>query len=190
MKENCFVRLVTAEQMERLRDLLNAGGWTLESAPYCRFKASRDRTSVAAYESGKLVVQGKGASDFVEFLLEPQILGEDAFAGTDGCSVPSDGPFQPHAGLDESGKGDFFGPLVAACVFVKDAETAEKLEKLGVRDSKQIKSDAKIAQIAKQIVPLVRGMAGIVAVGPEAYNRCYVRFGNLNRLLAWCHARA
>jgi len=192
-KQLCCVRTLSDAQMTALKDILEAEDWALQDAPYCRFKAEREKTSVAAYTSGKLVVQGRGTEDFVEFLLEPRVLGEDAFADMQArleqVQAPAE-PFRPHAGIDESGKGDFFGPLVVACVFVETPEIAAKLAELGVRDSKQIKSDAKIAQLAKQIVPLVHGKAGLVAIGPEAYNRCYERIGSLNRLLAWGHARA
>ncbi|MBO5680391.1 MAG: ribonuclease HIII, partial [Lentisphaeria bacterium] len=99
-------------------------------------------------------------------------------------------PFSPHAGIDESGKGDFFGPLVVSCVYVENEDVAEKLSALGVRDSKQIKSDKKIAGIASEIMKLVQGKFAIVVIGPEAYNRAYAKIGSLNRLLAWGHARS
>ena len=66
-----------------------------------------------AYTSGKLLVQGRGAKEFIEFTLEPEILGE-AKLGYDEVHNPE--MFQPHLGIDESGKGDFFGPLVIAGV--------------------------------------------------------------------------
>ena len=151
-KNHCYVCTLTKEQIALLKEILCAASCELKAAPYCEFKTEYHEASIAAYSSGKLVVQGKGTGDFVEFLLEPQILKEDAFAG-----MIAETEFFPHAGLDESGKGDFFGPLVIACVFVEDRAAAEKLASLGVRDSKAIKSDAKIAQIAQQILPAVNG---------------------------------
>lgn len=183
-KNHCYVCTLTKEQIALLKEILCAASCELKAAPYCEFKTEYHEASIAAYSSGKLVVQGKGTGDFVEFLLEPQILKEDAFAG-----MIAETEFFPHAGIDESGKGDFFGPLVIACVFVEDRAAAEKLASLGVRDSKAIKSDAKIAQIAQQILPAVNGQAAVVAIGPEAYNRFYDNIRNLNRLLAWGHAR-
>lgn len=184
-KNHCYVCTLTKEQITLLKEILCAASCELKAAPYCEFKTEYHEASIAAYSSGKLVVQGKGTGEFVEFLLEPQILKEDAFAG-----MIAETEFFPHAGIDESGKGDFFGPLVIACVFVEDRAAAEKLASLGVRDSKAIKSDAKIAQIAQQILPAVNGQAAVVAIGPEAYNRFYDNIRNLNRLLAWGHARA
>ncbi len=183
-KNHCYVCTLTKEQIALLKEILCAASCELKAAPYCEFKTEYHEASIAAYSSGKLVVQGKGTGDFVEFLLEPQILKGDAFAG-----MIAETEFFPHAGIDESGKGDFFGPLVIACVFVEDRAAAEKLASLGVRDSKVIKSDAKIAQIAQQILPAVNGQAAVVAIGPEAYNRFYDNIRNLNRLLAWGHAR-
>jgi len=92
----------------------------------------------------------------------------------------------PHIGTDESGKGDYFGPLVAAAVLV-DARVAAELAAAGLRDSKQL-SDGKVRKLAGQ----VRGCcpASVVAIGPEKYNDLYERMRNLNRLLAWTHARA
>ena len=54
------------------------------------------------------------------------------------------------AGSDESGKGDFFGPLVVAAVLV-DITTAEKLVRLGVRDCKLI-NDKEVLRLAELIV--------------------------------------
>lgn len=183
-KNHCYVCTLTKEQIALLKEILCAASCELKAAPYCEFKTEYHEASIAAYSSGKLVVQGKGTGEFVEFLLEPQVLKEDAFAG-----MIAETEFFPHAGIDESGKGDFFGPLVIACVFVEDRAAAEKLASLGVRDSKAIKSDAKVAQIAQQILPAVNGQAAVVAIGPEAYNRFYDNIRNLNRLLAWGHAR-
>ncbi len=91
-----------------------------------------------------------------------------------------------HIGTDESGKGDYFGPLVVAGIFILD-EQQEVLKELGVRDSKKI-SDNRIRQIAD----LVRKgyKHSIVAIGPEKYNQLYAKLRNLNRILAWAHARA
>jgi ribonuclease HIII len=91
-----------------------------------------------------------------------------------------------HIGTDESGKGDYFGPLVVAGIFILD-EQQDVLKELGVRDSKKI-SDNRIRQIAD----LVRKgyKHSIVAIGPEKYNQLYEKLRNLNRILAWAHARA
>ncbi|HXH60411.1 MAG TPA: ribonuclease HIII [Fimbriimonadaceae bacterium] len=87
-------------------------------------------------------------------------------------------------GVDESGKGDFFGPLVIAACFVGPWHCAE-LE--GVQDSKKL-TDKKAAELAKTIKRTCPHE--VVAIGPAKYNELYAKIGNLNRLLAWGHARA
>lgn len=90
-----------------------------------------------------------------------------------------------HIGTDESGKGDYFGPLVVAGVFVLDKQVGV-LKELGVKDSKRL-SDKK----AREMADLVRKgyKHSVVAIGPEKYNELYAKLRNLNRLLAWAHAR-
>lgn len=91
-----------------------------------------------------------------------------------------------HIGTDESGKGDYFGPLVVAGVYVPDKQQ-DVLKELGVRDSKRI-SDNRVREMAN----LVRKgyKHSVVAIGPEKYNELYGKLRNLNRILAWAHARA
>ncbi len=93
--------------------------------------------------------------------------------------------FTPHIGIDESGKGDYFGPLVIAAVYI-DGITQGELHLMQVRDSKKI-SDGRILELApdiRQICP-----HSIVAIGPQRYNELYAKIKNLNHLLAWGHAR-
>src|SRR5260221_1552857 len=89
-------------------------------------------------------------------------------------------------GIDESGKGDYFGPLVIAGVYVAQAQE-EQLRAVGVRDSKTV-SNKKAAILAEQIRTLCPFT--VVAIGPERYNSLHASFKNLNKLLAWGHARA
>ncbi len=88
-------------------------------------------------------------------------------------------------GLDESGKGDYFGPLVVAGVQV-DSDIAARLVSLGIKDSKRL-SDKRILDLEPMIRQACRH--SVVAIGPERYNELYEKFRNLNRLLAWAHAR-
>jgi len=89
-------------------------------------------------------------------------------------------------GIDESGKGDYFGPLVIAAVFV-DATTQGELRLMEVRDSKKI-SDGRILEMAPDIKTVCPH--SIIAIGPQKYNELYAKIKNLNRLLAWGHAKA
>lgn len=89
-------------------------------------------------------------------------------------------------GIDESGKGDYFGPLVIAAVFV-DATTQGELALMQVRDSKKI-SDGRILEMAPDIKTICPH--SVIAIGPHKYNELYAKIRNLNRLLAWGHAKA
>ncbi len=89
-----------------------------------------------------------------------------------------------HIGVDESGKGDFFGPLVIAACYVGPEHLAE-LE--GVKDSKKL-TDPLALRLSQQIARVCPH--SIIAIGPAKYNELYEKFRNLNKLLAWGHARA
>ena len=161
-------------------------GFDFAPKPYTLFFAQKNKLSVAVYEKGpKVLVQGKGIEEFVQFELEPKIL-EQAKLGYEEVHSPE--MFEPHFGIDESGKGDFFGPLVIAGVYV-DAPVARKFLEAGIQDSKRIGSDARIRALAKIIKTTPGSAVDIVAIGPERYNDLYEKFGNLNSLLGWGHAR-
>ncbi|MDH5667053.1 MAG: ribonuclease HIII [Nitrospira sp.] len=89
-------------------------------------------------------------------------------------------------GIDESGKGDYFGPLVIAAVFV-DATTQRELALMQARDSKKM-SDGRILEMAPDIKAICPH--SVIAIGPQKYNELYAKIRNLNRLLAWGHAKA
>ena len=185
-----YVCEINAEQAEKLRALLEERGWEFSTLQYARWKAAHEKTQVTAYESGKLVVQGRGTEEFVTFLLEPEVLHEARFGyEQELAAIENPKMFLPHAGIDESGKGDFLGPLCIACVYTDEA-SAKALLKAGVADSKTIGTDKKIFELAEIVRRETAGRFSVVAVGPEAYNRLYASFGNLNRLLAWGHAKA
>jgi ribonuclease HIII len=119
---------LTADQAARLRLLLAERGFEFMEKPYCLYAASKPGLAVLVYEKGpKVVVQGKGTAGFITDLLEPEILGE-AKLGYEEILQPE--MYQPHIGVDESGKGDFFGPLVIAGVFV-DGDVARRLREIG-----------------------------------------------------------
>lgn len=181
-----YTKPLTEPQAAKLRALLVQQGWDFETKPHCLYAASRGKVNVLVYQKGpKVLVQGKETADFVTHLLEPQILGQ-AELGYEEVHHPE--MYQPHIGVDESGKGDFFGPLVIAGVYV-DADVARQLREVGAVDSKRITSDQKIEQVAQAIRSIPGLRWEIVQINPERYNALYEKFGNLNRLLAWGHAK-
>jgi ribonuclease HIII len=88
-------------------------------------------------------------------------------------------------GVDESGKGDYFGPLVVAGVFINNSSRKE-LENMGVIDSKKL-SDEKIHHLAQKIKLICE--YSTVVIGNTRYNVLYDKINNLNNILAWGHAR-
>ncbi|MBP1582543.1 MAG: ribonuclease HIII [Victivallales bacterium] len=187
---NIYVHTLTELQIATLRNLLQERGWEFSNQAYAHWAASKDKVKVVAYESGKLTAQGKGFGEFVQFLLEPEILHEATFGyETELAKINDPQEFLPHCGIDESGKGDFFGPLVVACCYT-DETTATTLREAGVADSKTIANDAAIARLAGVITKVTQGRFALVVIGMEAYNRLYGQFHNLNRLLGWGHAKA
>src|SRR5690348_1336657 len=181
-----YTSLLTPDQANKLRSLLAELGFEFSPKQYTLFFGQKNKLSVAVYEKGpKVLVQGKGVEEFVQFELEPKILGE-AKLGYEEVHSPK--MFEPHFGIDESGKGDFFGPLVIAGVYVERG-TARRLLDAGVQDSKRIGSDARIRALAKTIRSTAGPGVDVVSIGPARYNELYEKFGNLNKLLGWGHAR-
>src|SRR5256886_3010874 len=183
---NSYTHVLTNEQTTKLRALLEELGFDFSPKQYTLFFAQKNKLSVAVYEKGpKVLVQGRDVEEFVQFELEPKILGE-AKLGYEEVHSPE--MFESHFGVDESGKGDFFGPLVIAGVYV-DRGIARKLLDAGVQDSKRIGSDARMRALAQIIRKTANGLIETVLIGPERYNELYQKFGNLNKLLGWGHAR-
>jgi ribonuclease HIII len=183
---NSYTHALTNQQTTKLRALLEELGFDFSPKQYTLFFAQKNKLSVAVFEKGpKVLVQGRDVEEFVQFELEPKILGE-AKLGYEEVHSPE--MFEPHFGVDESGKGDFFGPLVISGVYV-DRGIGRKLLDAGVVDSKRIGSDARIRALADTIRKTSLGLVETVLIGPAKYNELYEKFGNLNKLLGWGHAR-
>lgn len=178
--------VITAEQVDKLRGILERDHFDFIEKPYTLFAGKKGKLSISVYQKGpKVLIQGKETEDFVKFTLEPEIIGE-ARLGYEEVLQPD--MFEPHFGIDESGKGDFFGPLVIAGAYT-DATIARALMDLGIMDSKRITSAKRIRELAAKIRSVPGIATSIVAIGPERYNQLFDSFRNLNRLLAWGHAR-
>lgn len=173
------------EQAVVLRRYLDHHGYRLGQAPYARFAAAGENVNVVFYESGKLVVQGKGTQEFVEFVLEPEVL-KSVRLGYETLVDPQ--LAIPRLGIDESGKGDFFGPLCIAGVYANETMVKDWLRQ-GIRDSKEIGSDRQIAALAELIQRTPGCVTTVVPIGNPAYNRLQAKLGTVNALLAWGHAR-
>ena len=190
--------LVPAPQRQRLRDVLTqASAAELPAGPYEAWRARWRQATAILYESGKLVISGPSPA----FEDLRSIVGSvpGIAVRTKDPAKPKPGPppgtsvseQEPHIGTDEAGKGDYFGPLVTAGVYV-DAGSAEILRVLGVRDSKTIQ-DGALRALADQIRQVSAARAAITVVAPKRYNELYTQMRsegkNLNTLLAWTHTR-
>lgn len=185
MSQNSYSAKFDIKKEAELRTKLESCGFKFKPLNYAFWSAQGSDVTVSLYKSGKILVQGKGCSAFTtEFLnASPQLsLGVQA-------SKPKDSglehDFDCWIGTDESGKGDYFGPLVVAGVIV-DRENIQTLIDLGIKDSKKL-TDKYIEKIAWQVKNCTK--FSIVTMTPSKYNELYASFKNLNKLLAWGHAR-
>jgi len=176
-----FVTKIDLSKSEKLIHDLKNQGFELSKPQYTVFSAKKKGVSCTLYESGKLMVQGKEKDEFIEFYLEPQILGSFGHTYKELMVDKT-----ARIGIDEAGKGDFFGPLCVGGVYADEKAVAALVE-MGVKDSKAM-SDKVILGLAKKIRAEFRHH--VVRIGPSKYNELYEKFGNLNHLLAWGHATA
>lgn len=179
MTNRPFVATLAPELADKLKRDLEEQGFSFTTANHTRFVAKKQGLSVTLYNSMKLTVQGKEMAQFIEFYLEPELLREFGFSHPELLA-------ETHAriGVDEAGKGDFFGPLCVAGVCA-GGDTIGKLIQIGVRDSKTM-ADTQILRLATEIKKLCDHE--IVMISPARYNELYATFKNLNSFLAWGHA--
>jgi ribonuclease HIII len=177
---------LTETQSGKLCAILAAGNYRSVVVPHTIVAVDGPNCRINVYKSGKLLVQGKGTEDFVVFTLEPEVLGQ-ATVGYEEIVNPE--ATSPHMGIDESGKGDFFGPLVIASAYV-DPTLAKAMAQIGVKDCKKLTDKQVFAIGAKLRALLGPNRYKLVSISPETYNRLYTKIRNVNRLLSWAHARA
>jgi len=166
-----------------LRSRLESAGFEFRDVPHADFSARTSDVVATLYRSGKLVVQGADPEAFAARFLE----------GTAAAAVTSSGPKKESArppeetiGSDESGKGDYFGPLVVAAVRL-DSQMAGRLDPREVRDCKTMSDESvlRTAGALRRTVPFA-----IARLDPPDYNARHAQLKNLNPLLAGLHAQA
>ena len=190
-KRTTFTYELTESQQEILLGLMVNGNYRKREVPYSLWSIEGDHFNATLYSKEKhgrrkLCVQGSKAEDFVLFVLEPNVL-MSATLGYETLLNPE--LVSAHAGSDESGKGDYFGPLVVCCAYTDEALSAE-MQKLGVKDCKQMSDKSVLATGAKLRSLLGPTGYAVVKLGPAAYNRLYAKMRNINRMLAWAHGTA
>jgi len=177
--------------IENYSDFLSEKGFTVSEISKNQYSfeinvfKAKERIKIHVYfgrKGNKVVLQGNKDSA-IYFNLNELINGKSLFSETpDRMNEP-----KIYIGTDESGKGDYFGPLVVAGVFV-DSNTLIELKRIGVKDSKEL-SDVSIAKVSSEIKKIVKNKYDLVVISPEKYNELYDKFNNLNKLLGWAHAK-
>ena len=161
-------------------------GFKFEKRQYQVFLARYDKFTVNLYESGKVTFGGSDRTLQQEIEWSLGKLGGKAPEAAKGAGFEG----RTRIGTDEVGKGDFFGPLVVAGALL-DKESEERLSKLGVKDSKEIKGDERIMNMAEDIAVILGSERyEIITIKPSKYNELYAKMQNLNVMLGWGHARA
>lgn len=177
---NVFTQKIPVEMQEEIKDaILKEFEAIVSPKQYAFWEIKNKDFSAVFYNSGKFVIQGKNIQPVMAKLgLEQDIENESNL-------TPHLLSYSTYIGTDESGKGDFFGPLVAAGVML-DEKNRVIFEELGIKDSKTLK-DEQILKMAQQIQK--HSIYSVVAISNAKYNELYSKFKNLNKLLAWGHAR-
>lgn len=178
-----FVTTIERSLVQKLKSDLPTQGFDLSQPPHTILQAKKKGVTCTVYESLKVTVQGKNMREFIEFYLEPEVLLSPEYTYREQRALESLDR-RARIGVDEAGKGDYFGPLCVAGVMA-DETTLPALLTIGVRDSKTL-SDDQVKKMAKAIVSTVPNY--IIRLRPKKYNELYASFRNLNSLLAWCHA--
>lgn len=172
--QNTFTISLSKQEQERAREVLLANNWVEESDinQYVKYRLKSPRGSVSIiYSSGKLVFQGK--EDFTSVIANIKEEVEEDIV-----------EFVPHIGVDEVGKGDYFGPLVVVSCFVNE-DFAKKIKLLGFGDSKKF-SDVKISKFFQTVKDYPYYYSSVVK--PKEYNELSSKYGNTSILLAKQHS--
>ncbi len=172
--QNTFTLELKQDEFEKVKDSLLALNWAEEfdSSQYVVFRLRSPQGSIAImYFSGKLVFQGK--EDFTSVI--------STFKQEESSE---DNEFKPHMGVDEVGKGDYFGPLVVVSCFVTE-EFYKKVKILGFGDSKKF-SDKRISKLFDTVKDYPYYYSSIVH--PKEYNKMTIKYKNASLLLAKQHS--
>jgi ribonuclease HIII len=135
------------------------------------------------YHTGKVSTGGRasGLRDLLEGWRTSRTKATGTPARPSGARPVLDGT--PRLGIDEAGKGDYFGPLVVAGVRITSGKQAKMLQEIGVRDSKEI-SVLGVRRVSERILETVGPEnVRVVSLSPGEYEVRREAAGNVNRLL-------
>lgn len=181
---SCYVTLCTPAEAGQLYQKLVVGGYEIDSPPFTRFRARKPGVSCMVYLSGKVLVQGSALAPFLAEFFPSSSIPTTPITPTAPTTIPvASNLHVPCMGFDESGKGDVFGPLCLAGVYVGDQDAAQLVE-WGVCDSKRL-TEKQILALAPKIRQHYPHETLVLT--PKRYNALYAKFRNLNRLMVWGH---
>ena len=182
---------IAFNQINRIKDELGKKGYTIsepaqnEYSYLIAISKLKEKISLHIFfgkKGNKTLIQGNKDSKLYKEIND-YIFGEK-FISDD---KPETEPDYPYIGTDESGKGDYFGSLVIAGVYITPRE-GNILRSLEIRDSKEL-SDQQVIQLTSKIKSIKEIIYDLIVISPEKYNQLYEKMGNLNRLMGWAHAK-
>lgn len=189
-KQNPSLEQKALVEINKLKNQLQSEGFIVDEPTKKQYNfevnisRGKDKIKLMVYfgkKGIKTVLQGNPNSEFYK-QLDSQLNLKLNFHSEE-LSEP-----ESYIGSDESGKGDFFGPLVVSAFAIDDA-TKERLKFLNIKDSKEI-FDYEIRKTATELTKRFSDRIAIVKIHPKKYNELYDSFKNLNSILIWAHIKA
>ena len=158
------------------------------NAPGVAFAAKTPDTAITAYKSGKVLFQGAGAEREAA-RWGPPLTNKNINSPTvktKGDALPSNLAALSVVGSDETGTGDFFGPVTVAACYVR-ADQLELVRELGVKDSKQLTDD-----LMRKIAPDLQAtlIHSVLTLGNVKYNEVQAQGNTQGKIKALLHNQA
>ncbi|MDF2067842.1 ribonuclease HIII [Bacillus sp. Cr_A10] len=176
------VLVLSPDEIKRVK--LHYMNYKIErSAPGVVFAAKLTDTAITVYKSGKVMFQGNGASR------EASLWGmspEKVTVSTKGDTLPPNFSSLSVIGSDETGTGDYFGPITVAACFVRE-DQIELVNELGVKDSKMLTDDV----MRKMAPDLMASLShSVLVLKNEKYNDIQSRGWSQGKIKALMHNQA
>ena len=158
----------------------------VRNAPGVIFAAKTSDTAITAYKSGKVLFQGAGADREAGRWGNTGKTSIVAKPKTKGDILPTTLAELSVVGSDETGTGDFFGPVTVAACYVP-ADKLALVRELGVKDSKQL-TDDHMRQIAPDLKATL--IHSVLTLGNVKYNEIQEQGNSQGKIKALLHNQA
>ena len=156
-------------------------------APGVIFAAKLPDTAITMYKSGKLMFQGGGAErEAARWGTVEKTATPVSTIGAKGDVLPNNFATMSVLGSDETGTGDYFGPITVAAVYVPTSKI-ELMNELGVKDSKMLTDD-----YMRKIAPDLRVACvhSVLVLRNEKYNNLQAKGYSQGKMKAMMHNKA